>query len=186
MRPICVVAASAPRSRIDGLRSLRCSAAPSIWTTRSPNPSTPPAGALLRRQQIRLSVPIRAVFVDGRWPRRSHLAAQDADTCVSGPGACRHPSTMRSSSRHPFLRIVARTSDLSVACRELLPARPPPSTRIPNERGGIKGAPIRRHLQSFPCRRLPALRVEDAEVSRPLPQLRLQAMAIELLRVGGV
>src|SRR6266568_2113246 len=55
MRPICVVAACALRSRVALMRSLRCSAAPSIWTTCAPNLTPFPSGALLGRlPQVRL------------------------------------------------------------------------------------------------------------------------------------
>ncbi len=67
MRPICVVATCAPRSRIDKMRSLRCSAAPSIWTTCAPNLSLIPSTILLcGLAQIGLDHPRVVANFDGR------------------------------------------------------------------------------------------------------------------------
>src|SRR5712691_12828055 len=51
--------------------------------------------------------------------------------------------------------------------------------RIRAERGGIQAAPICGHLQLIPCPRVPAVRAPDAEVSRPVPERRLQAVAVQ-------
>src|SRR5712692_1176857 len=62
----------------------------------------------------------------------------------------------------------------------------PPLIESRIERGRIQAAPIRRHLQPIPRRRLPALRAAHAEVSGPVPQRRLQALALELRRLGSL
>src|SRR5258707_15754059 len=59
-------------------------------------------------------------------------------------------------------------------------ARFPLVDRIRAERGGIQAAPICGHLQPIPCRRVPAVRAPDADVSRPVPERRLQAVAVQL------
>src|SRR6266851_2852267 len=51
--------------------------------------------------------------------------------------------------------------------------------------GGIQAAPICGHLQPIPCCRVPAVRAPDAEVSRPMPERRLQAVAVQLRSLGG-
>jgi len=67
--------------------------------------------------------------VDRPCRARPHFGAQGADPCVMGarPVVVTHLK-MRSSSGHPFLRLGALTSDLTVACPELQPVRQVQST----------------------------------------------------------
>src|SRR6202049_3687 len=82
MRPICVVAASAPRSRIDEMRSLRCSAAPSIWTTCAPNLSSIPSTILLcRLTQVGLDHARVVTYLDG-WTLGDLLAVVEHDDAL--------------------------------------------------------------------------------------------------------
>src|SRR6266849_2925911 len=48
MRAICVVASCAPRLRLYAMRALRCSSAPSIWPTWTPNLSPNLSGTSFR------------------------------------------------------------------------------------------------------------------------------------------
>src|SRR5487761_10096 len=55
--------------------------------------------------------------------------------------------------------------------------------------GGSKEASICRYLEHEPCRRMPALRLANAPLPRPLPQLRLPAVALKrgcIRRVPGL
>src|ERR671936_1123378 len=51
--------------------------------------------------------------------------------------------------------------------------------RIQTDCGRSPKASLRRRVQSQPVGRMPALRITDGALHRPLPQLRLQAMAVE-------
>src|SRR5229473_5752399 len=64
-------------------------------------------------------------------------------------------------------------------------ARFPLVDRIRTERGRIQAAPICGCLQPIPVRPMPALRAADSQVPGPLPERRLQAVAVQLRRLGG-
>src|SRR6266567_4886109 len=104
-------------------------------------------------------------------------ASQDPSRKAAGTMASGHSRESDRAFTAPSIS-APRRATFRAACRPLIESEA--------ERGGIQAAPICRHLQPIPRRYLPALWAADAEVPRPLPQRRLQALAIELRRLGGV
>src|SRR5712691_5802227 len=91
----------------------------------------------------------------------------------------------RSPSNHPRLLVVNRTPPKYIGGRLLDPATLQTLESEP-ERGQSQKASLCRRVQPISGSRLPALRSADRPVCRSLPQLRIQAVAVERDGLSGV
>src|SRR5260370_1817172 len=91
----------------------------------------------------------------------------------------------RSPSNHTRLLVVNRTAPTYIGGRLVDPATLQ-TLESESERGQSQKASLCRRVQPISGRRLPALRSPDRSFRRPLPQLRIQAVAVERDGLSGV
>src|SRR6266700_7895027 len=91
----------------------------------------------------------------------------------------------RSPSNHTRLLVINRTAPKYIGGRLVDPATVQ-TLESESERGQSQKASLCRCVQSISGSRLPAVRHADCTFRRSLPQLRLQAAALERDGLGGV